>query len=133
MRRHGNGYRAVNPGVLTQFLSVAQLENEKEDKRKEKQQSVLSKIMGLDEHETLADMRQASMQHNAEEIGKQFMLSEREVEVLALYALGFTQKRVAEELFISPGTTHAHIKRIYAKTGLHSRQEILDYMQHYTS
>lgn len=119
--------------VLTQFLSVAQLENEKEDKRKEKQQSVLSKIMGLDEHETLADMRQAFMQHNAEEIGKQFMLSEREVEVLALYALGFTQKRVAEELFISPGTTHAHIKRIYAKTGLHSRQEILDYMQHYTS
>ena len=30
-------------------------------------------------------------------------------------------------------TAHAHIKRIYAKTGLHSRQEILDYMQQYTS
>ena len=57
----------------------------------------------------------------------------REVEVLSLYALGWTQKRVAEELFISPGTAHAHIKRIYAKTGLHSRQEILDYMEKYTS
>ena len=33
----------------------------------------------------------------------------------------------------TPGTAHAHIKRIYAKTGLHSRQEILDYMQQYTS
>ena len=64
---------------------------------------------------------------------KQFLLSEREVEVLSLYALGWTQKRVAEELFISPGTAHAHIKRIYAKTGLHSRQEILDYMEKYTS
>lgn len=40
---------------------------------------------------------------------------------------------LAEELFISPGTAHAHIKRIYAKTGLHSRQEILDYMEKYTS
>ena len=69
----------------------------------------------------------------AEEVGKQFLLSEREVEVLSLYALGWTQKRVAEELFISPGTAHAHIKRIYAKTGLHSRQEILDYMEKYTS
>ena len=73
------------------------------------------------------------MRHNAEEVGKQFLLSEREVEVLSLYALGWTQKRVAEELFISPGTAHAHIKRIYAKTGLHSRQEILDYMEKYTS
>ena len=60
-------------------------------------------------------------------------LSDREMEVLALYALGYTQKRVAEELYITPGTAHAHIKRIYAKTGLHSRQEILDYMQQYTS
>ena len=49
------------------------------------------------------------------------------------YALGWTQKRVAEELYISPSTAHAHIKRIYAKTGLHSRQEILDFMDQYTS
>ena len=92
------------------------------------------KVLGLDDHhESLADVRQATMRHNAEEVGKQFLLSEREVEVLSLYALGWTQKRVAEELFISPGTAHAHIKRIYAKTGLHSRQEILDYMEKYTS
>lgn len=64
-------------------------------------------------------------------IGQQFLLSNREVEVLALYAQGFTQKRVAEELFISQGTAHAHIKRIYAKTGFHLRQEILDYMEQY--
>lgn len=96
-------------------------------------QSALEKIMGLDKNESLSGMRQAAMQHSAEEMGAQFLLSEREMEVLALYALGFTQKRVAEELFISQGTAHAHIKRIYAKTGLHSRQEILDYMQHYTS
>ena len=41
------------------------------------------------------------MKHNAEEMGKQFLLSDREIEVMALYALGYTQKRVAEELFIT--------------------------------
>ena len=61
------------------------------------------------------------------------MLSEREVDVLALYATGLTQKKVAEELFITPSTAHAHIKRIYAKTGMHSRQDILDYIKEYAS
>lgn len=93
----------------------------------------LVRLMGLGEGDSIADIRKATMRDNAEQMGKQFLLSDREVEVLALYALGWTQKRVAEELYISPSTAHAHIKRIYAKTGLHSRQEILDFMDQYTS
>ena len=93
----------------------------------------LVRLMGLDEGDSIADIRKATMRDNAEQMGKQFLLSDREVEVLALHALGWTQKRVAEELYISPSTAHAHIKRIYAKTGLHSRQEILDFMDQYTS
>lgn len=73
------------------------------------------------------------MKHSAEIMGKQFLLSEREVEVLALYALGFTQKKVSEELYITQSTAHEHIKRIYAKTGMHSRQEIIDYIKQYAS
>ena len=123
--------------AFTQFLKVRKFEAETPEEQKrqaeESRKSAVNKIMGLDEHESLAEIRQATMRHNAEEVGKQFLLSEREIEVLALYALGWTQKRVAEELYISPGTAHAHIKRIYAKTGLHSRQEILDYMEKYTS
>lgn len=120
------------------FLNVRKFESVPEEELTHQQKAVQTspvvKILGLDDHhESLADVRQATMRHNAEEVGKQFLLSEREVEVLSLYALGWTQKRVAEELFISPGTAHAHIKRIYAKTGLHSRQEILDYMEKYTS
>ena len=61
-------------------------------------------------------------------MGEQFLLSDREVDVLALYAMGYTQKKVAEELFITPATAHTHIKRIYAKCGMHSRQEILEYL-----
>lgn len=124
--------------AFVNFLNVRKFESVPEEELTHQQKAVQTspvvKIMGLDDHhESLADVRQATMRHNAEEVGKQFLLSEREVEVLSLYALGWTQKRVAEELFISPGTAHAHIKRIYAKTGLHSRQEILDYMEKYTS
>ncbi len=94
----------------------------------------LERLMGIDSDvEGFSGLRQATMQHNAEEMGAQFMLSDREIEVLSLYALGYTQKKVSEELFISPDTVHAHIKRIYSKTGLHSRQDILDYLQDYTS
>nr|WP_235957269.1 LuxR C-terminal-related transcriptional regulator [Parvibacter caecicola] len=66
-------------------------------------------------------------------MGRQFLLSRREEEVLVLYAQGYTQKRVADALFISPETAHAHIKRIYAKTELHSRQEIIDYLESFTN
>lgn len=95
--------------------------------------SKIAKLMGLDGSQSYADIRYATMEHNARELGKQFLLSDREVEVVTLYALGFTQKRVAEELYISQSTAHAHIKRIYQKTGLHSRQELLDYLEQYTS
>ena len=119
--------------IFVQFIDIAKNEHEEAKRITTKHKSAIEKLMGLDKGAGFSDMRQASMQHNAEEIGKDFLLSEREIEVLTLYALGFTQKRVAEELYISQGTAHTHIKRIYSKTGLHSRQEILDYMQQYTS
>lgn len=65
------------------------------------------------------------------EMGQRFGLTGREVEVLTLYALGHTQVRVSEELQLSTNTVHTHIKRIYEKTDLHSRQEILDYITEY--
>ncbi|MEG0477289.1 MAG: LuxR C-terminal-related transcriptional regulator [Raoultibacter sp.] len=119
--------------VFVQFIGIAKRGQEEAEDAAATKRSTLQKMMGLDGNENLAGVRQASMQHNAEEMGKQFLLSEREIEVLALYALGFTQQRVADELYITAGTAHAHIKRIYSKTGLHSRQEIIDYLQQYTS
>lgn len=92
-----------------------------------------SRLMGLDVESAPVATRQPTLARGVEEMGRRFMLSEREIEVLTLYALGYTQKRVAEELFISPGTAHTHIKRIYAKTGMHSRQDILDYLEAYGS
>lgn len=94
--------------------------------------SALGRILGLDDQSAVKDVQRAAMRHRAEIMGRQFLLSEREIEVLALYAAGLTQRRVAESLHISQTTAHTHIGRIYTKTGLHSRQEIIDYLEHYT-
>ncbi len=93
--------------------------------------SAIDRILGLDDRSAVRDVQRAAMQHRADTMGRQFLLSEREVEVLALYASGMTQKRVAETLHISTTTAHTHIGRIYSKTGLHSRQEIIDYLEQY--
>lgn len=121
--------------TLVQFLKIAskpeKTRKEPVEEADEIEDTPLVRIMGLDNAGSLSASRQEAMRHSVEIMGSQFMLSERERDVLTLYAMGFTQKRVAEELFISPGTAHSHIKRIYAKTGMHSRQEILDYIEQY--
>lgn len=95
--------------------------------------SHLRGLLGLEESgKDSTNMRRTLMERNTQQMQKQFMLSDRETEVLTLYALGITQGKIAEQLCIAPGTAHTHIKRIYAKTDLHSRQEILDYIEQYT-
>lgn len=119
--------------VIVKYLAIVLRSPGEEKAAGQPQVNVVARLMAIERNENMSKLREASMQHNAREMGRQFLLSEREIEVLALYALGHTQKRVAEELYITQGTVHGHIKRIYAKTGLHSRQEILDYLQRYTS
>lgn len=94
---------------------------------------VFERFLGLDDETQGSSPVDASIRDQARDMGRQFLLSERETEVLALYVMGHTQRRVAEELFISPTTAHTHITRIYSKTDLHSRQELLDFMhEHYS-
>lgn len=53
-------------------------------------------------------------------------LSAREKEVLTLALRGRTNERIAQELFIAKSTADTHLRRIYSKCGVHSRQELLD-------
>lgn len=53
-------------------------------------------------------------------------LSPRETEVLPLALKGRTAERIASELCISKSTVDTHLRRIYAKCGVHSRQELID-------
>jgi LuxR family maltose regulon positive regulatory protein len=50
-------------------------------------------------------------------------LSEREVEVLQLIAAGFSNKEIADKLFISLNTVRTHTKNINSKLEVHSRTQ----------
>jgi DNA-binding CsgD family transcriptional regulator len=52
-----------------------------------------------------------------------FGLTSREREVLALVAEGWTNRRIADELFISESTAGVHVSHILAKLGVESRTE----------
>lgn len=48
-------------------------------------------------------------------------LSERELQVLGLIAAGLSNREIADELVIAPGTVKRHINHIYSKLDVHSR------------
>jgi DNA-binding CsgD family transcriptional regulator len=54
-------------------------------------------------------------------------LTAREVEVLRLVAQGLTDPQVAEQLVISPHTVNSHLKAIYGKIGVSSRNAATRY------
>ena len=65
----------------------------------------------------------------AQVLADRFGLPARESEVLALLVRGRNEPFISEALFISPSTTHSHVTHIYAKLGVHSRQELLDVVE----
>ena len=82
-----------------------------------------------DEQELSAEKRRSLLEEKAAALGRMFTLTKRETEILSLFALGYTQKKVAQELYLSVDTVHTYIKRIYRKTDFHSRNDILDFIQ----
>ena len=57
-------------------------------------------------------------------------LTAREREVFELMLRGRDAKSIGEALVISDNTAKAHIRSIYAKTGVHTRQEFIDATEH---
>jgi two-component system response regulator NreC len=54
-------------------------------------------------------------------------LSPRELEVLRLIALGFTNSEVAEQLFLSVRTVESHRAHVQDKLGVKTRHELVEY------
>ncbi|WP_261433758.1 helix-turn-helix transcriptional regulator [Berryella wangjianweii] len=59
-------------------------------------------------------------------LAARYRLTSRETEVTELVARGHTVARIAQMLFVSENTVKTHSKRIYAKLGIHRRQDLLD-------
>ena len=71
----------------------------------------------------------ARFQARCEEIATQYSLSKRETEVFLLMARGHSAARMAEDLYVSTGTVNSHVKSIYRKMGIHSKQELLNIVE----
>lgn len=61
-----------------------------------------------------------------EDLGEQFILSQREKAIIKCVEHGMTYKEIAVELSISAHTVHSHIKRIYEKLHAKDRGEALN-------
>ena len=68
-------------------------------------------------------------QAKCDAVAQEYGLSNRQREVLAMLARGRNGDYITEKLVISPHTTKAHIYNIYQKTGVHSRQELMDLVE----
>ncbi|WP_165053610.1 helix-turn-helix transcriptional regulator [Adlercreutzia sp. ZJ176] len=58
-------------------------------------------------------------------VSSRYGLTTRETEVMELIARGHSGPAIAEMLFISENTMRTHSKRIYAKLGIHKKQELI--------
>lgn len=62
-------------------------------------------------------------------MASEYKLSPRESEVLSYLSKGRSVPYMREAMVISKNTIETHIKHIYAKCGVHSRQELLDLIE----
>ena len=67
-----------------------------------------------------------SAEEALDELAQTWGLTGREREVFGFLAMGRTQPWVAERLSISESTVNSHVRHIYGKAGVNSRQELLD-------
>ena len=61
-----------------------------------------------------------------QKLASEYGLTRREAEIFGFIALGRSAKYIAEELMISQNTTRTHIRHVYEKLNLNSKQELLD-------
>jgi DNA-binding CsgD family transcriptional regulator len=78
----------------------------------------------IDSFETLAQRR-------VDAVAREYRLTARECEVLALLARGRTLSIIARNLQIANGTARTHIENVYAKLNVHKQQELIDLVETY--
>ncbi len=77
----------------------------------------------------LADDPATSANRIVGAIAGEFGLTPRETEVAQFLARGYSQKKISEVLVVSDGTTQSHVKSIYRKLDVHSKQEFIDLVE----
>ena len=76
--------------------------------------------------ETAESARKGPLDEACGKVAATFHLTERESEVMMLLIHGHTRAAIAKKLFISENTARAHVKSIYSKLSVHSKQQLID-------
>ena len=71
----------------------------------------------------------ASFDESISGLADRFALTPRESEAMALLARGHGAQSIQEHMGISLNTVKMHIRNVYAKLGVHSRQELIDLVE----
>lgn len=71
-----------------------------------------------------------NLENNRWETKEKVKLSDREREILTLYARGLTIIEIAEKLFISPDTVKFHRRKLFEKMGVDNITEALSFATH---
>lgn len=74
-------------------------------------------------------LEQASMHELVARVDPALGLSQREAEVLEMFAQGRSANWIADQLTVSKNTVRSHLRSIYVKLGVHTRQELLDFLR----
>lgn len=73
--------------------------------------------------------RKAQWHQKVDAVCEQYHLSPREREILPILLRGRDAKYIMDTFYISQSTAKTHIYNIYRKFGIHSRQELLDFVE----
>lgn len=84
-----------------------------------------------DKEEDTAIIKKQELATRCHEIAKRYRLSQREEEVLLLLAQHKTIASIEKELVIANGTAKTHVKHIYRKLDIHSRDELVALLELY--
>jgi len=75
----------------------------------------------------LNDIMAVETSDDNQDVEAKSILSQREIEIVILIAEGFTNKEIAEKLFIAGNTVKVHVKNILNKLELRNRQQLAAY------
>lgn len=72
---------------------------------------------------------EARMEAAINALTRQAYLTDREREILLLFAQGQSARAIGHRLSIAPGTVKAHVQHIYKKAGVHTKEELMTLLE----
>lgn len=81
-------------------------------------------VFGAEEEEVPEQVAQSRRAAEIDRVAAEANLGEREKEVLVLLLEGKSASEVARALVVANGTAKSHIRHVYKKLGIHSREEL---------